>query len=236
MQFSDTSNKQGIVEDIDFFCDTDSTTYPTAQKTRNVNRAYDRVVSLILGSDGRWQWDDTNATDLPIATTTITANQQDYGIDTTHLKITRVEIKDSAGNWILLNPIDAAEVTDQSISDFYKTAGLPIYYDKIANSIFLYPKPNYTQAASLKVYFQRNVSYFTASDTTKQPGFASPFHRLLSLGASFDFALKKGLPQLNSLREQIAVMEQALMDFYAQRPKDERIGLTARGRTSNAFK
>jgi len=52
MQFSDTSTKQGIVEDIDFNCDTDSGTYPTAQKVRNVNSWYDRAITIILGADG----------------------------------------------------------------------------------------------------------------------------------------------------------------------------------------
>ena len=63
-----------ILSDIDFLVKSDSITYPIAQKTANVNRALDNVVSAILGADGRWQWDDTNYTDLPIGVTDLVAN------------------------------------------------------------------------------------------------------------------------------------------------------------------
>ena len=88
MVFSDSSTKQGLVEEIDFLLGTDATDYPTAQKTRNINRWFDRVISLILQADAKWEWDDTNYTDLPIATASLVANQQDYSISGTEfLKI-----------------------------------------------------------------------------------------------------------------------------------------------------
>src|SRR5512137_1242260 len=114
MQFTDSSGKQGIVEDIDFNCDTDSGTYPLAQKVRNVNNWYDKAIAIILGADGRWQWDDTNATDMPVATTSFVDGQQDYTLDTTFLKLLRVEAKDSSGNWVKLKPIDIADLYDSS--------------------------------------------------------------------------------------------------------------------------
>ena len=63
MVFSDTSTKLGIVQDIDFllFGNTVATSpYLIADKTRNVNRALDETVSLIMRSDARWKWDDDN--------------------------------------------------------------------------------------------------------------------------------------------------------------------------------
>ena len=109
MQFSDTTNKNGILQEIDFWIlgssGTASSDYSTADKTRNVNRWLDRVNSLIMQADHRWEWDDTNHTDLPIATTTLVNNQQDYGLDTSHLKIIRVEIKNNAGNYNLILPV-----------------------------------------------------------------------------------------------------------------------------------
>jgi len=107
MQFSDTTNLDGIVEEIDFEVDTDSTSYPLKDKARNVNRHLDHVVSLILQSDGRWQWDDTNQTDLPIGVGTLVNNQQDYGITgATYLTVTRVEVKDINGNYQEMQPLD----------------------------------------------------------------------------------------------------------------------------------
>jgi hypothetical protein len=243
MIFSDTSTKQGIVEDIDFLCDTDTTAYPLAQKVRNVNRWYDRMTSLLLDADGRWQWDDTNWTDLPVGVATLVNDQQDYSVFTAvpssgqdYLKITRVEVKNASGNWVLLKPIDQVDVYDQSLTDFLKTSGMPQYYDKVGASIMLYPKPatNYvTLTGGLKVYFQRAPSYFSASDTTKQPGFPSLFHRYLSYGASFDYCVKKQLPQKADLEKSILEMEDAVKTFFVLRNKDERLGLTSKGAKLN---
>jgi hypothetical protein len=227
MQFN-PGNSQGIVDDIDFLIGTNSTRYPIAQKTRNINRWMDRAVYLVFTADGTWQWDDQNQTDLPIGLTSLVEDQQDYAINSAHLRITRVEIKDADGNWVQLKPIDQHQVQNQSLTDFKKEAGTPAYYDKIANSIFLYPKPSYTQASSLKVYFQRGAVAFTVSDTTEEPGIASIFHRYPSLGASYDYAVSKGLKQAGTLRAEIANMETSMVDFYAKRSKDAQTRLSPR--------
>lgn len=234
MQFNPGSSA-GILDDIDFLVDTSSATYPTAQKTRNINRWYDRAVALFLESDGRWQWDDTNWTDLPIATANLVADQQDYAIlaalpdsGEDYLRLLRVEVQDSSGNWVKLAPFDQADIKDQSLTDFMDTSGTPKLYEQIGPSIFLYPAPATSITGGLKCYFQRNASYFTAADTTKAPGFPSTFHRYLSYGASYDYALKKQLPQKNDLKMEIDAMEEAIKGFFALRNKDEKIKLTAR--------
>ena len=107
IEYSNDTEKSGIIQEIDFLLNLDdSTTYDIKHKTRNVNRAYDRVVSLILQTDNRWEWEDTNKTDLPIATTDLVTGQRDYGIDTTFLRITKILVKDIAGNWQILIPVD----------------------------------------------------------------------------------------------------------------------------------
>lgn len=229
-----------IISDIDFLVKSDSITYPIAQKTANVNRALDNVVSAILGADGRWQWDDTNYTDLPIGVTDLVANQQDYSFDTEYLVLTRLEVKDSNGKWQYLTPIDQNDlnystfnyrdnvpgyvaVTGQSLTDFLNTPGNPLYYDKLASSVFLYPKPNYDLTGGLKAYFQRKADYFTVSDTTKEPGFAKHLHRYLSLSAAYDFALTNGLSKAGTLKQELLALEQKIVEFYAYRPKDEKV-------------
>lgn len=199
--------------------------------TRKINGGLKRVASLIMQSDGRWQWDDNNNTDYPIATTALAEDQQDYALAVTHLKITRVEVKDSVGNWRLLTPIDKADVYNQSITDFESTSGLPTYYDKLANSIFLYPKPDYSQSASLKVWFQRPPSYFTTADTTKVPGVNSLYHELIALIACRDYALDKTLKSAKGLAERVLLLEQDLIESYALRSHDEKLGIKARPRS-----
>ena len=169
-----------------FLCDADTTSYTAANLLITINQAYEEVVAKILNADGRWQWDDTNRTDLPIGTTTLVNGQQDYAFDTTHLKIIGVSVKDNSGNFYKLDPIDPNDITGDR-TEYLETAGRPLYYDKIGNSVFLYPKPDngvsVTLAAGLKVYFQRTADIFTSEQVTtgtKVPGFASPFHMLLA--------------------------------------------------------
>ncbi len=233
MIFSDSTGKTGIVEDCDFLVNTDSTSYPIEQKTRNANRKMDEVVSIILQSDGRWEWDDTNNTDLPIGTTSLVDQQQDYNIaGGTFLRIDRVEVKDINGNYYLLYPISEKNITDQALTEFEKTPGRPLYYDKLGDSIFLYPKPssaNVTTASGLKVYFQRLPSYFAATDTTKSPGFNPLFHRLISMGMALDYAIQNEMNgKINILTPLIAKMETNLVEFYTTRSRDEHISMTVR--------
>lgn len=227
MQFSDTTTKDGILQDCEsiLFDDygriTDSTSF-LQTFTRNSNRALDRITQLIFDADGRWQWDDTNFTDYPIATTDVVASQADYVLNVTHLKIHQVEFDGTK-----LTSIDPTDF-DKPLAEVYGS-GTPKYYDKIADSVFLYPTPDTAVTDGLKVYFQRPASYFATSDTTKKPGFATHFHRLISLWASYDYAFTKQLPIAKVLRDEIAIMEAELKDFYSQRSKDEHITLKARG-------
>lgn len=219
MQFNNHSSSFDIVSDARYWCGADSVDYPTADLTRNANLAMDRIVALIMASDQKWEWDDANNTDLPLAVTDLVASQSDYSLAVTHLKVLRVRIKNSAGEWVSLDPVDRRDLTD---SELTADAGEVKKYDKIGNSIFLYPAPNYSSTDGFEVQFQRGASYFTTSDTTKTPGFASQFHRLVSLHAAKDFCALNGLDKrLNIILKEIATMESNLVDFYSERNRDE---------------
>jgi len=255
MDFNDTILKQGLVQDCDWWVDSDINSYPLADKVRSANMGLNEVVGIILGADGRWQFDDTNYTDLPIGTTNLVLNQQDYGIDTSMVDITRVECKDANGSWRMLLPMDQKDLNptsysplptgaftggvnttgaNYSLTDFLSTAGTPIYYDKIANSVFLYPKPNYNSTSGLKIYFQRKASYFTVSSTTTQPGFAKHLHRYISFHMAKDYAVAKMLQgnKITSLMNELATMKQAIISFYSTRKKDEKTVMVARNTPS----
>ena len=233
MIFSNSADKTGIVEDIDFLVNTDSTSYPIAQKTRNINRRYDEVVSMILQADGRWKWDDTNNTSQPTTSINMTSETTAVAIpDTTYLTINRVEVKDVNGNFYKLTPFNEREIVNQAMTEFLKTPGRPLYYEKVGGYLNLYPKPssaNVTLTSGLKIYFQRDASYFLTTDTTKVPGFAAPFHRILSFGGALDFAISKGMAgKINILVPIIQTMEKGLMEFYSSRSRDESIRLVPR--------
>ena len=222
-----------IRSDTNFLINTSTSSYPDVDLIRNVNRHYDDVVSTILKADGRWKWDDTNNTSQPIGNITMTEATTAVAIpDTTYLTINRVEVKDINGNYYQLIPFNEREVNYQALSEFLKTPGRPLYYEKVGGYINLYPKPsssNVTLTTGLRVYFQRDASYFLTSDTTKIPGFAAPFHRLLSMGAALDYAIANEMSgKVNMLTPMIQIMKSELMEFYSSRSRDESARLVPR--------
>jgi hypothetical protein len=86
----------------------------------------------------------------------------------------------------------------------------------------LYPTPDYSSTAGLRAYFKRDASYFAVTDTTKEPGFNPQFHRIISMGAALDYCLFAGMTnKFTLLQGEIAKLEEALINFYANRSKDE---------------
>lgn len=171
------------------------------------------------------EWDDTNHTDFPIATADLVAAQQDYALPSVasasekFLDLQRVEAKDSSGNWMLLKKMDKKRL-GVALDEFQKTDGTPVWYDLEANSMFLYPAPSYASTGGLKLHYIRRQDYFTAADTTQEPGFPAPFHRILSLGAAYDYAVSKGLPNTNHLLEQTNQLIAQLEEFFNRRGQD----------------
>lgn len=229
-----------IQNKVYFLTKTNVYSFPNSDMAILANNALERITSLINQSDGRWSFDDTNqpTTDQgdgtggsPIATTALVSGQQDYTFAVSHLNIERIEIKDSTGAWRKLTPIDQTDVYDQSITDFMSGGGTPLYYDKIGASLFLYPNPNYSQSASLKVFFTRGpigVNTTDISSTTTKPGFSVLYHDLVALWIAYDYAVANGLPNANQLMADIQIKEDALKEDFTLRSRDEHIRLGAR--------
>lgn len=245
MQFNDATNKQGIVQDAYFEAGADAVSYPIADVTRNANEALNNVVTLALFANKNWDFGSSNATDLPIGTTDILSGQQDYEYDSDFLSIKAIEIQDSTGDWTRLEHIDVLSMTgNQAISDFEPNSGIPKYYDSIESSFFLYPAPNYNRRlveegeAGIKVYFQRALDLFTASDTTKEPGIPSHLHKYISLYCAYVYTTAKDMPRQNSLRQRLEWYEGnqlrggndvgAIQTYYARKTQDIRPRLTVR--------
>ncbi len=214
--------------------DADTISYPAADLLRRINASYEKRVAQIIAADGLWQFDDSNYTDFPIGTTTLVASQQDYAFDSSHLEIERVEVKNSDGIWQKLNPIDKSQISI-ALSEYQKTAGMPMEYDKQGNSILLYPAPasgSVTLASGLKVYFKRTASIFTSAEVTtgtKQPGFASPFHSILSYDAAIPYAVSYKKDRVAALMAEADRLEKEMIKFYSRREQDRRKLLTMAG-------
>ena len=227
IQFYNLTDKElSLYHDALYWAKANSTQLPVDPDfTRFANMALDTVDALIKKSDAVWEWDDSNNTDLPIATSDLVANQEDYSVPVTHAKILRVRVKDQGGSWVTLEPVDRRQVSDSELND----SGTPSKYDKIGNSIFPIPKSSYSSTGGIEVQFQRGASYFTTSDTTKTPGFAVQFHRLISLYAALDYTDRNSMDRQSiKIRERIKEMREDLMDYYATRDHDSNPSLRVR--------
>lgn len=196
--------------------------------TADVNLAMDDFVEMAIKSSGTFQFDDTNQTDYPIMTTNIVSGQRGYSFTSDEngnlvLDIFRVVVADSSGTFHDLDPIDVESATDASgFWDGRNTAGSPSGYDKTGNTIFLNPIPNYNYANGLKVYINREASYFTSEDTTRKPGVPGIFHKYFALRPAQDYARRNSLANQNKIQEEVLRMEQDIKDYFTLRPKDER--------------
>lgn len=238
IQFSDTTNKNGIIQSIEDECgfnDGDITDDATmlAKFTGDVNRALDEIYALIFKSGGVWQFDDINHSKYPFIETALISGQRDYAFTNDEqgnliLDIYKVMVKDANGVYQELDQVDQQakstnRVNVDSFSNGLDTQGTPIRYDMTANGIFLDPIPNYSWSGDdkgVKVFINREGSYFATSDTTKKAGFNGLFHYLLVLLPAYKYARIHSLPQVTRIENDIMKMKGELTDSYGQRSRD----------------
>lgn len=223
MQFNPTDKSISLVGDIDFLLFGDSSTlntdYSLIDRTRNINVAWDEAVTELYKADPNHQWDDTNNTDFPIATTALTSGLDHYTMLDSSLVVHRVRMKDAQGNWITLLPRLRREFTDTELN----ATGTPSAYYKLAEAIFPLPVPDYGVAAGVELTFQRGGNHFTTASTTAKPGFNSQFHQILSISAALRYAMANGMSEkaasLTAMKEDV---RQKMVEHYQVRSPDER--------------
>lgn len=236
--FSDTTNKAGLIQDCELllgFNDADISGNTTLLKRFTVllNLARRKIeMKLLQAANPAWKWDDPNyTTDFPRGAQSLIANQHDYGLPTatgtysaanagTTLNVDKIAILDTAGYEQVLTPTDLSEA---ELNTFYYTAGTPQVYKLENNSVKVWPAPAtgyVTLTNGLIVYVKRiGKDFASTGDDTQTPGFAVPFHRLVSLQASMDYAgPRKGLAEkvpyiLSQYRELLDLLE----NHYANR-------------------
>lgn len=235
LQFSNTTTKSGILQRIERLCKLNDggitgNALKLAEFTSDVNLAMDRALSIIFKACATWQFDDSNHTDYPIITTSLVSGQRDYTFTTDEtgnliLDIYKVVVKNPDGTYQEVYPVDQQSdvYTDNSTNGFWNglnTSGTPKYYDKTANGIFLDVIPNYNSTNGLKIYINRESTYFLTTDTTKKPGFAGLFHEYLAFRPSYQYALINSLPNVNQLQALTIDMESQIQQHYTSRERD----------------
>ena len=225
---NDTIQSESLYHDCLFKCglsSTDTLAYPVIDFIRNANNSYRKVNSWIWRNTGEWEFDDSNYENLPIATRDLVDNQSDYALPTDVEKIDRCEIKLISGDWMKLSIFDKGQ-TDISLSEFSGTKGVPEYYDLVGNSLILYPSPDLTKVTEdegIQLYFSRDIDAFLETDTTKEPGFVSNFHELISIDAAIDWCNLHDQSKINILSSSRESIKEELENFYGRRSRESRV-------------
>lgn len=228
MQFNDTSTKTGLIQDCEDLLGFDDTDISGNSDllyrfTKNINAWYRKVNSKIWQATGTWEYDDSNYSNLPIATTDLVNGQGDYELPSSAQKIDRMEVLNSNNDYEHISPMDKSTV-NRSMTEFKETDGMPEYYDMVGRSIILYPEPasaNIVATNGLKVYFSRDIDEFVSTNTDRTPGFNEDYHRVLSLGASMDYAIGHGMnDKVTILRSELDRTILDLQEFYGYRHRD----------------
>lgn len=231
MVFSDTTNKNGIIQTCEFYCglgDAGISGNATLLKqfTNLVNIANSRVWHLLFKNNGGWKYDDSNNTDLPQASQDLSNGVSKYALPTGALQVDRVEVKDVNGDYQKLAPLTLEQITE-GLDEFQSTDGLPRYYRLVGSTIELFPgvlSTAVTTTNGLKVYFGRGSTTFASTDTTKTPGFASEYHDMVPVKSSLEW-LKVNKPNsgtLTLLMNDDVKRESQLVEYEVNKFKDRK--------------
>lgn len=226
MDFHDTTNGTGCVQEVYDICQADTNSYPLKSVTRRVNAALDRFFTLAFQADGRWAFDDPNYDTAPIQSINLVSGTQSYNLDdftSEIINILRVEALDSSGNPIVLRRLDRNKLTNIALTDYKTTASTPDEYDLVGEYIYLYPKPNYSSTNGLTIYLERNKSAFLYTDTTKDLPVPSIFVQYICRLASLPYLVENQKAQRNDVAQQIAQDEIAITDYFGHREKDNAV-------------
>lgn len=227
LQFNSHATNQDIISDITFLLGgVGVADYSLIDRTRSVNAHFSRIWTIIFESYNGWKFMDDNTSDastgVPYADQTITSGTSLYALPTGSLAIDGVAIKLTASNPLTnLYPLSYEEFLERGGDGYFFTNSTPQYYMLQGDILRILPTPNYTLASAIRVYFEQDIASFASTDTTKVPGFASPFHRMLSVGAALDFAVARNMAdRVKMLTALLADYDLKLRSFYSKRFRD----------------
>lgn len=238
--YNDTTNFKGIVQiyekEIGVVRGTISgDTDKLKELTADVNLALDDFFDLAFKSGGTWQVDDTNFepgsdSGYPIIQTNLVSGQRDYTFTTDGggnliLDIHKVAIADQNGVFREIYPVDqqtrnSNRTNVDSLLDGRNQTGVPTRYDKTANGIFLDLIPSYNYGNGLKVFINREPSYFVYTHRDRKPGVPGLYHKYFALKPALDYKRRNNHADVNRIEREVLLMEQKIKENFGKRERD----------------
>lgn len=221
LQFSDTTNKDGIVQKIQDACGLISATtnsYPLKRIAKDVNSALDEYFAIAEKNSNKIKVDDTNHSSEPAFLINLVSGTQRYTFNTDAAsnqitRVDRVDILRADGSSKRLIFKNKEEITE-GIASYKATAGEPEEYYIEGEEVVLFPKPNYNSTSGLKLFDTRSPSYFASTDTTKVAGILNRFHDYLWIRPSYFWCLLKDQNRARNLKVELLKMEADIADHF----------------------
>lgn len=217
-----------IFDRVRRYTNTNSNDYTNAQIAADFNAEASLIHIGILRDRGTLEFDDSNYSDLPVATFAITAGTREYKItvdensneiftkhkvamlkDGVYVDVPRLQVGEGAQDAMLTKDTDSRDVS----SGYYEIGQSIVFKDM--------PKTSTTG----KVWFDRALSFIASGDTTKVPGFPTPYHKLacLRVALSYEHLDDRQFNKISRLTEREEIL---LQEFEQTRRKDELTQIT----------
>lgn len=231
MIWSDTSGKQGIVEDCDWWAGTNATTYPLVDKVRNANDALRQIGALIMRNAYGESFLDDNSSDFYIQYTDLTNGEDNVTMEVAVFVLERVRVKDTNGTWSTLEQVSRREMDDDDLN----ATGVPKKFYRAGSSIRFSPTPNYTSVSGVEIEYQKSLAQeFAATGAdSRVPGFNADYHRLVPLYMARDYCAINDRKRYDVVIAEIADREAKMERDFQRRNRRRATHLKYKRRTDH---
>lgn len=241
MVFSEATNKTGMYEWFQDLCQVNPTSYTAYKYARDANNALADYLMLTLKVQGQWQFDDSNQAAEAVISRNIVLGTYSYPITTDDetnanqvLQIERVECAtESTADPKKFQVLEYYDEMDKglqsptlsitgydSIIANRSVSGVPYAYAKRGNSIFLYPNPNFSATAGLKIFISRTTTYFAGTDTTKVAGIPQAHQKYLVLKPAYEYCAVNIPARANGILLLLNQAEKEIREYFSSRDKE----------------
>lgn len=201
-----------------------STDWAESDLLIDLNDALSDVWVRIKTARGALEFDDSNATTLPKYTLNLTSGTQEYNVksDGTDdlFTVHKVQVLDDTSTWVDVPRILGSEDSQEGLSTT-TTARVPSgYYDMYPFIVFK-ELPSTSVTNGLRVWADRETTYFALSGTTAKPGIPLVYHPLLAEKAALKYAVSKGLNAAPNIMKLVEMGESRIDKYEANRRNDE---------------
>lgn len=238
MNYSDTTNKDGIIQQIEVVTGLGLTAISgdaelLAYFTNLINIWLHTTSHWIQQSQGEWAYDDDNHDNFPIETFLLNSDDdddQDFELSTEGEKssfiIKRVEMQNVEDDlWYDLNFCYQKDIIEDWTGQI---KGKPSKYWLNGSSILFDRPVDITLVDYYRLTYDRNAHLFVVGDEAAEPGFDIKFHSILIYGPAMEYCLRINKPEVVTLCRAMLFgtdarrdkgLKEMLQRFYGDRVK-----------------